>query len=174
MGLFMGIPRISDPTPYEWPLCKGSDGPNVWSFTRVTPFVDEEAEFKLEFFKKGGLPVSTLGVAMALSLRKWEILEEAVSRLIGWLGPSGWAYVNDGGWKSCALCVLYAETRCEGCPIFEETGLVLCTGTPYEDTSDGDHNDLVDLYKCVRAERVWLHRLRRKHGIALEVPWPTS
>ena len=37
------------------------------------------------------------------------------------------------GAKNCALCTIYIDNDCIGCPVFESSGLPGCAGTPYMD-----------------------------------------
>jgi hypothetical protein len=44
-------------------------------------------------------------------------------------------YCHDGedeGPLNCALCVLYSQIGCRGCPVLEVTGKQACNGSPYD------------------------------------------
>jgi hypothetical protein len=47
-----------------------------------------------------------------------------------------WKRIKDGDddadGETCPLCIRYRERDCEGCMIYENTGLKYCRGTPYE------------------------------------------
>ena len=47
----------------------------------------------------------------------------------------------DDSVRNCALCSIYFENGCRGCPIFEITGKAGCENTPYADWADHHHND---------------------------------
>ena len=36
------------------------------------------------------------------------------------------------GVTNCALCKLYHDNFCQGCPVYEETGKDRCSGTPFQ------------------------------------------
>lgn len=57
--------------------------------------------------------------ALRASIRKW--------RRIAYYGG------EDEGERNCALCHLFHDHDCYGCPIAEETGERFCRGTPYRD-----------------------------------------
>lgn len=40
---------------------------------------------------------------------------------------------EDHGSRDCALCKLYLNDDCEGCPVSRRTGKKFCRGTPYEE-----------------------------------------
>jgi hypothetical protein len=61
----------------------------------------------------------------------------------------------DSGIFNCDLCKKFSRINCEGCPVYEDTGLKGCKGTPYI-TWDNYINNLSDLstYKrCVFNEK---------------------
>jgi hypothetical protein len=37
--------------------------------------------------------------------------------------------------SDCPLCQMYLDADCEGCPVFEQTGIGLCRDTPYSDAA---------------------------------------
>ena len=43
------------------------------------------------------------------------------------------------GPDDCALCDLFFDNRCAGCPIAENTGQEVCAGTPYRGAADWIH-----------------------------------
>ena len=60
---------------------------------------------------------STYWEAVNKSLNKWRLIS------IGFL--------PDDDIETCGLCNLYIDLDCEGCPIFEATGLPYCEETPF-------------------------------------------
>jgi len=127
------MPRISDPPPYEYPLWADRETPSGyhWLVKRV---IDGEFSFRLHLIAQQPFSGSAR-LALALSLRKWVVLAATLERLCKWLGPDQLVYLDDGGWDTCALCIVYwgETTHCLGCPIYAKTGQRLCYGTPYHD-----------------------------------------
>ena len=41
----------------------------------------------------------------------------------------------DNATEDCALCQLYLEDSCRGCPVSKDTGEISCIGSPYDDWS---------------------------------------
>lgn len=54
--------------------------------------------------------------AFRLSIQKWELVRDYEDA------------VYDGGTHTCALCMLFVQSACEGCPIAEETDQIYCGG----------------------------------------------
>lgn len=159
MGMFMGIPRISDPTPYEYPLWAGRGTPSGY-YWLVERAIESEFSFRLCLIVQQ--PFSgDARLALALSLRKWVVLAASLERLSKWLGPDQLIYMEDGGWDTCALCMLYwGETiHCLGCPIYIETGQGLCCGTPYHDYIADGLQPAGDFLEIANREVVFLQQL---------------
>jgi len=57
--------------------------------------------------------------ALRKSIEKWE-------KIVAGKG-------EDQGSSNCALCQLFMERGCRGCPVFFETGITACYDTPYDD-----------------------------------------
>ena len=135
MGVFMSVPRVSDPTPYQYPLWAEHDAPSgySWTFLRAGS-VDVDFSFKLHFHRLQRF-AGAADVGLALSLRKWTVLAASVERLAGWLGPDQLVYVDEGGYDTCALCQAFMDggRNCQGCPIRNYTQQELCNDTPYAD-----------------------------------------
>lgn len=70
--------------------------------------------------------------ALKGSIAKWEAIVEGTG--------------TDKGTENCPLCRLFhqdytdkgPETCCDGCPVFEHTGVRSCGGTPYSRYEDDD------------------------------------
>lgn len=66
----------------------------------------------------------TEGQALDLSIEKWEVMSRVA------LAP-----FYGGGTATCALCYLFYEQHshspCGKCPVYEDTGMHECDGTPY-------------------------------------------
>lgn len=60
--------------------------------------------------------------------------------------------MEDDGILNCPLCDKFYHLDCEGCPVFQATGMDRCSGTPYIDTDleDVPLNDRggYDFYDC--------------------------
>ena len=80
---------------------------------------------------------------------------------------------EDHGPDNCALCEVYYDDKCEGCPIFEDTGSQRCCDTPYDDWDM--HAEIVHgncgegmIVECPECKRLalrmilYLRRLKRK------------
>lgn len=39
---------------------------------------------------------------------------------------------SDDGIRDCALCAIYVNNKCRGCPVFEKTKHIRCGLTPYD------------------------------------------
>jgi hypothetical protein len=67
-----------------------------------------------------------------------------------------------GSPSKCALCKLYYGDDCRGCPVREDTGEVLCGGSPYVDWEDeeGITGDRAKQAKAAVAELAYLQGLR--------------
>ena len=136
-------PRISDPTPYEYPLWAEHEAPPgyLWYFDR-TPDITAEFSFMLDtcFYQLHRFSGSA-DTGLALSLRKWVVLAASIDRLAAWLGADQRVYIDEGGYETCALCQAFIDRGrgCHGCAIFEYTRVALCNDTPYADL----HGDVV-------------------------------
>jgi len=172
MRVFTGIPRISDPTPYEYPLWATRNVPSgyCWSIKRVA---GEEFSFALHLIAQQPFSGSAR-LASALSLRKWVVLAASLERLAKWLGPDQLIRLYDGGWDTCALCMCYAQdAHCSLCPIFAETGERLCNDTPYTDWRGLGYAPIGELQVVADREVVFLQQLTVTIGGYLEVrSWP--
>lgn len=60
--------------------------------------------------------------ALKCSIAHWSRLASGKRRRRESTGPS-----------NCALCAMFIENACEGCPVMGKTGLTFCRGTPYAD-----------------------------------------
>lgn len=172
MGVFMGVPRVSDPTPYEYPLWAEHGTPlgYYWLVERVID--DGEFIFKLRLIAQQ--PFSgNARLALALSLRKWVVLDASLERLAKLLGPDQLIRLHDGGWDTCALCMCFASAHCSHCPIFAETGERLCDDTPYTDWRGLGSAPIGELQAVTDREVVFLRRLTTITGGYLEDrSWP--
>lgn len=52
--------------------------------------------------------------------------------------------------RECALCGLYYDRDCKGCPVFERTGYECCELTPYENAALGSKRTKAT--ECRRSE----------------------
>jgi len=79
---------------------------------------------KGEVIARGKWPM-TKAAALKESIRKYKWL-------VAWhkAHPKAPAQISDG--NSCALCELYYDEGCEGCPVSKYTGLSKCQKTPWE------------------------------------------
>ena len=99
--------------------------------------------------------------ALEESIEKWKQIERGE--------------MPDLGPENCGLCVEFHDRSCEGCPVFEATGIAGCGGTPYVEWDNAmiDLNhirfvtwavdrvaDTPKLVKLARAEREFLESLR--------------
>ena len=68
--------------------------------------------------------------AIQFSIKKFRKIKEIAEKL-----PPEMNLYPDLGGGTCPLCALYfnQHAKCEGCPVFESTGLNGCEGTPYVD-----------------------------------------
>ena len=99
------------------------------------------------------------------SLEKWEFIVNLLAfRIKIW---------QDGGRKTCALCMKYDPIMhdCEGCPIYIRTGRRGCQGTPYEDFIEASSSAIPDRLACARREVDFLQSLLPIPGIDLESPF---
>lgn len=60
--------------------------------------------------------------ALVKSIKKWE-------KIVAGRG-------KDHGVWNCALCQVYYNDGCRGCPVFEKTERTCCENTPYDDWND--------------------------------------
>jgi len=69
--------------------------------------------------------------ALKKSIEKWEkiVAEEG----------------EDRGGENCALCELFAEDECVGCPVYAKTGKTDCKGTPYKDWHEHQRDHFYEL-----------------------------
>ena len=68
---------------------------------------------------------------------------------------------------NCALCSLYYNNNCEGCPVQNKTGYGLCLRTPFKEAADlyweiyhGIPCAIKTFYKAVQKEIKFLESLR--------------
>lgn len=94
----------------------------------------------------------TLREGFDISIAKWEFIHDTIK--------DGEYVSNDGGFKTCGLCMLYFVNGCSGCPIKME-GHYECDDTPYDDflEADGDEMRLA----AARSEINFLIDLRKKY-----------
>ena len=59
---------------------------------------------------------------------------------------------------NCALCSLYIDGDCEGCPVKNKTGYVLCRKTPYKEAADLYYA----IYKCTSRALKTFHKAVQK------------
>lgn len=176
MGVFTGIPRVSDPPPYEYLLWAEHEAPPgyYWFVERV---VEGEFSFRLRLIVQQPFSGSAW-LALALSLRKWVVLAASLERLVKWLGPDQSIYMDDGGSDTCALCTVYwrssgSGSYCRHCPIYAKTGQGLCQDTPYKDFIEWGFRPVGDFLEIAGREVIWLRALRDELGGYLEDrPWP--
>jgi len=61
------------------------------------------------------------------------------------------------GPQNCALCAKYIHLKCQGCPIFESTGVRYCLHTPYIEW-DAHHKDAhfgeLDTVQCPTCKEI--------------------
>ena|SRR3990167_9635166 len=78
-----------------------------------------------EVIARGKWP-TTKAAALKESIRKYKWL-------VAWhkAHPKAPAQISDG--NSCALCELYYDEGCEGCPVSKYTGLSKCQKTPWQE-----------------------------------------
>lgn len=63
--------------------------------------------------------------ALEESIEHWNRLANA---------PDALAAIEEGiSGENCALCTVYAEDRCSGCPVANHTGFIECRNSPYFD-----------------------------------------
>jgi glutathione S-transferase len=87
--------------------------------------------------------------ALELSIAHWERM--ATGKFLGNEKP---------GAADCALCVLYYDNGCDGCPIKEHTGLGLCKETPYNAAYDAWDEGAQDFPTQAHKMKEFLERLR--------------
>ena len=113
-------------------------------------------EIKVKYSFESVLEHSSGEQLLNYSIAKWDYI-------VSLMRDSG-EVINDGGTDTCALCHVYYEDGCEGCPIFKETGRDNCLGTPYSRYTeyrfgrapfDDSYNGAVDM-------KNYLVRLRNK------------
>lgn len=82
-------------------------------------WVDEEGQVRLE----GGFgDYLTSERALELSIEKWEFIAANADKI-----------VFDGSIWTCALCYLFIDNGCGGCPVQARTGYSGCVNTPYQE-----------------------------------------
>ena len=73
--------------------------------------------------------------ALQGSIEKWEAIVNGIG--------------TDQGASNCPLCALFLpplwidkpnQRPCEGCPVYEKTGIVFCEGSPYEDFCNAEED----------------------------------
>lgn len=79
--------------------------------------------------------------ALKASIAKWEMNVETAKAGLETGGLITWhANASKGviglGISGCALCSLFYERLCKGCPVMANTGINMCKDTPYEAVSD--------------------------------------
>jgi hypothetical protein len=69
--------------------------------------------------------------------------------------------------RFCALCLLFLNGRCVGCPVFKRTGQLYCRGTPYDKAAflreylfQGKESDRRGLIQACEEEVAFLESLR--------------
>ena len=105
---------------------------------------------KLEYI--GEMPANKRE-ALELSIRKWRFIQ-ANHKIVD----------EDGGTRTCGLCMLYyhnrEKARCEGCPVAAVTRMTTCIGSPYHDYHFAD--TFLEEEYAISAEIAFLERLREK------------
>lgn len=65
--------------------------------------------------------------------------------------------------EACALCVLYFDNGCKGCPIAQDSKMVTCFGTPYTEANLAFARDEIASWKDLAQKEIdYLVDLRRK------------
>jgi hypothetical protein len=92
--------------------------------------------------------------ALKLCIRKWKYI-------VRYYENAGQAFLDDGGSWTCALCALFLDASCEGCPVRAKTGLAECKDTPYCDHYNVFKNsmDLRSALKFARQEVKFLESI---------------
>lgn len=89
---------------------------------------------------------------LALSIFKWYFISQYNGLL------------HDGGTITCGLCHLYFDGWCEGCLIKNETGSMICEGTPYARYCEAlTEGDLAKAQSAAQEEMDFLRQLWKKH-----------
>lgn len=83
----------------------------------------DTGELSLTVELRDALKPRTPRQALRASIEKWVFVGALVGCGLG---------VDDGGSDSCALCQLYLDDNCKGCPVRGRTGKRGCRGTPYD------------------------------------------
>lgn len=92
--------------------------------------------------------------ALLASIKKWDDIAERDGA--------------NGGSEDCALCELYLDLQCEGCPVYKQTMETNCSNSPYVDFAvhrhlyHGDTFGPAECDECrrlARAEREFLTAL---------------
>jgi len=97
--------------------------------------------------------------ALEQSIEKWTVIVEA-------LISGKFMKIIDGGDGTCALCRLFANEFCDGCPVKEKTDHSRCSHTPYFDYI-GATESLDDAGReirliCAKRELAFLESLREE------------
>lgn len=177
MGTYLhtGVPRVSDPTPYEYLLWDEHLAPPGygWCFDRTS---DITAEFSFKLHLRQLCKFSgDADTGLALSLRKWAVLAASIDRLAAWLGPDQPVYIDEGGYDTCALCQSFMDCGhgCFGCAIFEYTRVPLCDDTPYVDLHGDAVMPICEWQDIADREVEFLTMLRtRRDSGRWEGTWP--
>jgi hypothetical protein len=69
----------------------------------------------------------TVEDAHKISIRKWETI-------VAYLEEGQSDYIQDNGPYTCGFCMLFwfGDDECRECPVYERTGRLVCSGTPYD------------------------------------------
>ncbi len=72
------------------------------------------------------------------------------------------------GTNHCALCKMFYNQGCRGCPVKERTHMRYCTGSPYQEAEDAADDDrFEDFIAAAEAELEFLKSLREENDYDL-------
>ncbi len=95
-----------------------------------------------------------------LSIEKWRDIVEHLN------GITEFVEFNqevEMGVCNCALCIVYARYKCDGCPVKKATGYGSCDKTPYENFRQARMNqNLEGMRKAAIAELKFLKSLKKQ------------
>jgi len=93
-----------------------------------------------------------------LSIEKWR---RVVKHLSGITRFEEYDWEVEMGVCNCALCIMFAPHKCNGCPVKKATGYGKCNKTPYEDFREARiDKDLKGMQKAAIAELKFLESLK--------------
>lgn len=110
---------------------------------------------------KGDAPTTT-SQAMDISIAKWKTIISHLQSMIDSGEP--YSYFGCGSTHTCGLCMMFfnrpGKEYCEGCPIFEKTGIAGCDGTPYEEWANEESTSFKDDLIVAKRELEFLQQLK--------------